>query len=187
MARVLFYIILISTIITLPTTGKCQVLYEVNKSNISFNSDAPKEIISASSNALVGLLDIDKKTFVFKIEMGSFNGFNNPLQREHFKENYMETNLYPTAFFKGKIVDDADLSKDGTYTLRAKGKLNIHGIESERIIKVQVIKSKNEISITSNFSVMLDDHSIKIPRVVFEKLAPEIKVNLLATLTPKKQ
>jgi hypothetical protein len=53
--------------------------------------------------------------------MRSFQGFNSPLQKEHFNENYVESDKFPEASFKGKIIEDQDLTVDGTYELRAKG------------------------------------------------------------------
>ncbi len=53
--------------------------------------------------------------------MESFQGFNSTLQREHFNENYIESDKYPEARFSGKVIEDIDFSKDGTYIIRAKG------------------------------------------------------------------
>ena len=95
------------------------------KGTVSFTSDAPLEIIKASSDKLVGALDTKKKEFYFRVNMSTFYGFNSALQREHFNENYMESHKYPKTTFKGKIIEDIDFTKAGTYNIRAKGKLNI--------------------------------------------------------------
>ena len=165
-----------------PSVVWAQRVYEINNGRISFHSDAPKELISASSGSLRGMIDIERKIFAFKIGIGSFMGFNSPLQREHFNENYMETSLFPEATYAGKIIEDIDLNKDGVYIVRTKGKLKIHGIEQERIIRSTIISKKGKISIESDFVVLLADHNIKIPKVVNNKLAPEISVSVSATL-----
>lgn len=162
-----------------------QTIYMVKTGTINFSSEAPKELISASSKKLKGILDIDKRTFAFRIDIASFSGFNNTLQREHFNENYMESNLFVAATFKGKIIEDIDLRKDGSYSIRTKGKLNIHGIEQERIIKVLVVVKKGKISVKSDFNVSLTDHNIKIPRVMNDKLSPEIQVSVNAGFQPQ--
>jgi hypothetical protein len=162
-----------------------QPVYVVESGNISFHSDAPQELIKASSEEVTGVFDAKNKTFVFRINIISFMGFNSPLQREHFNENYMESNLYPQAIYQGKIIEDIDFSKDGTYNIRSKGKLTIHGIGQERIINASVICKGNSISVRSDFIVPLADHYIKIPRVVYDKLAPDINVSVSVKLTPK--
>jgi polyisoprenoid-binding protein YceI len=159
-------------------------IYEVKTGEVHFFSEAPKELISASSKQIKGALDVKRKTFAFRIDISSFTGFNNALQREHFNENYMESNLYPAATYKGKIIEDVEFNKDGVYEIRTKGKLNIHGIEQERIIKVLLTIRKGKVAITSNFTVMLTDHNIKIPRVVSDKLSPQIKVTVSASMQP---
>ena len=149
---------------------------------ISFRSDAPLELIKAGSEEMKGKLDVARKLFAFTIKINSFKGFNSPLQKEHFNENYMESHVYPDASFSGKIIEDLDLSKDGVYTVRAKGMLSIHGVVQERIIKTEMKVNKGVISVTASFTVLLNDHNIPIPKVVHEKLASEIKVEVKADL-----
>jgi len=182
MVRLCFFLLLLLS--GLYSYGQADI-FEVKSGEIHFFSEAPKELISASSKQLKGILDIRKKTFAFKIDIPSFVGFNNALQRGHFNENYMESNLYQTATYRGKIIEDVEFTKDGVYEVRTKGKLNIHGIEQERIIKVQLSVKKGKMSIKSDFTVMLTDHNIKIPRVVNDKLSPEIKVAVTANLQPQ--
>jgi hypothetical protein len=131
------------------------------------------------------VLDISKNNFSFKVVIRSFEGFNSPLQKEHFNENYLESDKYAEASFKGKIIEDADLTVDGTYEVRAKGNLTIHNVIQERIIKCAVTVKNKIITIHSNFTVLLSDHNIPIPKVVYQKLANEIKVEVTATLEPR--
>jgi hypothetical protein len=160
-------------------------LFHATEGKISFRSEAPMELIRASSNSLVGLMDTVKKNFSFKVPISSFEGFNSRTQREHFNENYMQTEQYPEASFKGKIIEDIDFLKDGTYTVRAKGMLNIHGVEKERILKSELTVKNKIISLRSNFTVLLSDHNIPIPKVVYQKLANEIKVEVNTILQPR--
>ena len=160
-------------------------IYHTTSGRIDFRSDAPLEIIRASSNDLLGVLDISKNNFSFKVVIRSFEGFNSPLQKEHFNENYLESDKYPEASFKGKIIEDADLTVDGTYEVRAKGNLTIHNVMQERIIKCAVTVKNKIITIHSNFTILLSDHNIPIPKVVYQKLANEIKVEVTATLEPR--
>ena len=167
-------------------TGFTQTsIYQTVNGAIDFRSEAPLELINASSDQLIGAIDIDKKNFTFKILMRSFQGFNSPLQKEHFNENYVESDKFPDASFKGKIIEDQDLTVNGTYELRAKGVLTIHGVSQERIIKSYVTVNNNIITLKSSFSVLLSDHNIPIPKVVYQKLANEIKVDVNATLEPR--
>lgn len=156
-------------------------IWKVEQGQIDFTSDAPLELIEASSTKLLGLIDPSEDTYAFAVNLSSFEGFNSPLQRQHFNENYLESTRYPQATFKGRIIEKLNFDQVGTYTIRAKGYLNIHGVEQERIIKSDVSVEKNTVRITSYFSVRLDDHAINIPHIVNQKIAEEIKVTVSAT------
>jgi YceI-like domain len=152
------------------------------KGRVSVRSDAPLELITASSQQLRGIIDPAKNTFAWSVEVKTFEGFNSPLQREHFNENYLESNKYPKATFSGKIIEKVDFQRDGVYTVRAKGTFTIHGVAQERIIKSQITIKKGAARIQSAFTVPLADHQIEIPRVVYQKIAEEITVNVDAEL-----
>lgn len=168
---------------TLFSQGR-KVFFSLNGS-VHFRSDAPQELIKAESKELKGAIETTAKTFSFKIRISSFEGFNSGLQRIHFNENYLESAVYPEASFKGKIIEDIDFTKDGRYEIRAKGILNIHGIDQERIIKSELIIKQGKMYIQSAFTVLLPDHNIPIPRIVKDKLAQEIKVEMRAVLEPR--
>ena len=157
-------------------------IFNITKGNITFSSDAPLELITAASNELKGLMETEKKQFAFSIKVKSFKGFNSGFQRDHFNENYLETDKYPDATFSGKIIEDVDFTKDGVLTVRAKGILTVHGVPKERIIKSDMTIKDGLIFIKANFTVLLADHNIPIPKVVHEKLASEIKVEVNSEL-----
>ncbi|NUN99270.1 MAG: YceI family protein [Saprospiraceae bacterium] len=159
-----------------------QQRYKLSQGKVYFKSDAPLELIEAESTEIKGIIDTDSRSFAFSIPMNSFQGFNSALQREHFNENYMESEKFPNATFSGKIIEQADFTKDGEYTVRAKGKLAIHGIEQERIIKSTVKVANGKIMVASRFTVLLKEHDIDIPRIVFQKIAEEIEVVISVTL-----
>ena len=158
-------------------------IFEARNGNVSFHSNAQHELIYASSDHLTGILDATKKIFSFRISISSFAGFNNSLQQEHFNENYMETSLYPLATFSGKIIEDIDLSKDGDYMVRAKGKFTIHGIEQERIVRSHILIKDGKLYVKSSFDVLLAEYNIKIPRIVSDKLSPVISVSVNCVMT----
>lgn len=161
-------------------------VYVIKSSKIRFKSEAPLETIIAESSELKGMLDLQSKNFAFTVNNESFKGFNSPLQREHFNDNYLDTDKYPVISYTGRIIDEIDFNKPGTYTVRAKGMMNVKGINRERLIKNVVEVKTNSIKITSEFTVLLDDYSIRIPRVVNQKIAPEIQITLSANLEPQK-
>ena len=159
-------------------------LFFTDSGHIKFTSDAPLEFIQASSNELAGILNINDLSFSFTVPMVSFQGFNSALQRTHFNENYIESEKFPNSTFKGKIIEEIDFSSPGTYQIRAKGLLNVHGIDSDRIIRCTITVETGRITVESSFTVPLDEHKIKIPGIVQQKIAEEIDVTIRFEMKP---
>ncbi|MGC4022410.1 MAG: hypothetical protein QM734_10890 [Cyclobacteriaceae bacterium] len=97
----------------------------------------------------------------------------------------MESDKFYDATFSGKIIDPIDFTKDGTYDVRAKGNLVIHGKKQSRIIPSKVQIEKGVMTINSSFNVPLADHDIQVPQIVSEKIATEIIVKLVVSLSQK--
>ena len=162
--------------------GSDSNLFYITSSSVKFRSEAAQEIISAESDKMQGIVDVSRRTFAFSVLCGTFHGFNSSLQREHFNENYMETEKYPTSLFKGKIIEEVDFTKPGIYDVRAKGTIMVHGITQERIIRSKITVKQGWLEVESSFLVLLSDHGIRVPKVVHEKIAEEIKVEIKARL-----
>jgi polyisoprenoid-binding protein YceI len=159
-------------------------MLRLERSSVRFTSNAPLEVIRAATTEMTGLIDTRSGSFAFRIPMRSFQGFNNPLQKEHFHENYMESDKYKFATFQGRIIEDVDFNSPGKVEVRSKGRLNIHGVEQERIINAVIDISASGVVVTSEFAVPLADHDISIPKIVEQKIAREISIILEATFQP---
>lgn len=144
---------------------------------LSFFSEAPIENISAESNTGVSALNLSTKTIYFKVPMRSFK-FKKSLMQEHFNENYMESDKYPFSEFNGKINEQIDLTKEGTYPVTVQGSLNIHGVTKNYTVKAELRVKGGEITATSSFPVKLADHDIKIPRLVIKNIAEIVQVTV---------
>lgn len=156
--------------------------YRCDNGKVFFHSKASLESIEAGSNKLRGAIDPANRTFAWSVETASFKGFNSPLQLEHFNENYLESTKYPRISFTGKIIESTDFHTNGKYSIRAKGKLKIHGVEQERIIRSDMEVSGNKLKVKAEFTVLLADHDIHIPQIVHQKIAEEITVTVDAVL-----
>jgi hypothetical protein len=143
-----------------------------------FKSDAVLEVIKAESKSLRGAVNPLTREVAFSININSFQGFNSSIQRQHFLEDYMEQHNFPTATFIGKLIEDIPFDKPGSYPVRAKGQLTIHGISKERIIRGTITVIPGAAQLATNFSVPLADHGITIPKIVTQKIAEQIDVNI---------
>lgn len=152
--------------------------WQAENGTANIKSDAPLEVIKAESHEVKGVIDPESKSFSFSIRMNSFKGFNSEIQHTHFLENYIEDEKYPRANFKGKLIEEIPFDVPGTYSVRAKGNLEIHGVIKERIIRGTLTIRKDSARVQSTFYVPLADHGISIPKIVMQKIAEQIAVDI---------
>lgn len=152
--------------------------YKTGDGIVEFVSDAPLELISAKSNKLKGILSVNNLEFAFEVAINSFIGFNSPLQNEHFLENYMQADDFPTATFTGSIIEIIDFDKLGLSKVRAKGNFKIHGVEQMMILDINLNIKEDEVIAESEFDILLEDYQIKIPKIVNKKIANSIHITV---------
>ncbi|MBT6439782.1 MAG: YceI family protein [Flavobacteriales bacterium] len=171
------------TILTISVNA--QDLYAVTESEIKFHSDSPLEKIEAINKKTKSFFKISSKTLMFVIPVVSFK-FEKPLMEEHFNENYLETEKFPTAKFSGTINEELDYTKNGTYDASATGKLTIHGVEQERLINGTITVKDSQLIFEGNFQIKLKDHDIDIPSIVIQNIAEVVDVTATLVYEPKK-
>ena len=158
-------------------------IYNIKSMSVTFFSKAPLEDITAINKVSKPILNTATGDVIVKVPIQGFI-FEKALMQEHFNENYMESEKYPDASFKGKITEPIDWKKDGTYKLNIAGKLLVHGVEKDRTLPVVITIKGGEITVESKFTITLKDHNITIPELVFQKIAETVDVTLNATLVP---
>ena len=147
---------------------------------VNIFSSTPLEDIKAQALNAVSVIIPKSHQVVFQIPIKNFV-FSLSLMQEHFNESYLESDKYTTSTFKGNIIENIDFTKDGIYNVNVKGLLNMHGITKERTIKGVVSIKNGKPSINSTFDVACADHGIKIPSIVFKKIAEVIVVTVSGT------
>lgn len=179
-------IVLFIIILLIANTSFAQ-RYLTKTGSISFYSDAPLEKIEAHNHQVNCALDAKSGFFVVKVLMRSFI-FEKALMQEHFNEDYVESDKFPNAFFKGKIINlkDINFSKPGTYPAVIEGQMTIHGITSPVKAKGTFTISKSGILAQSKFPLKLKNYGISIPHVVAGKIAENLEITVDIKLKPLK-
>ena len=173
-----FYILILFVVLWL-RVGAQEILVDKN-GRITFFSSAILEDITATTNSVSSALNIKTNEIAFKVAIKSFE-FRKRLMQEHFNENYMESDKYPHATFAGKINEEVDWGKDGTYEVTAAGNLDIHGVRKFYTTKATIEVKNGTVTAQTKFNVKLEDHNIKIPRVVVRNIAEVVEVTVSST------
>lgn len=151
----------------------------------SFFSSAPMEDIKAETDQALSILDIKTGEIAASMLMRSFN-FKKALMQEHFNENYVESDKYPRATFKGTItnLDQFDVHKDGVYSLNITGQITIHGVTKPLNVKGEAVVDRGAIKAKAVFPLAVKDFDIEIPRLVVMNIAEQVEVTVSFNYTP---
>lgn len=162
-----------------------QDIYVCKNATVSLYSKAPIEDIDARSDKGTSVLNTATGEVAFSVPIRSFK-FDKALMQEHFNENYIESDKYPQATFKGKLTEKPDVTKNGVYPVNASGIFEVHGVKQNRTITGKLTVNNGAISLTSEFMVACKDHKIEIPTLVFKNIAETIRIQVSAAYTPYK-
>lgn len=149
----------------------------------TFEASVPSfEEVKAKNDGVTCIINTKTGEIASQIMVKGFR-FKTALMEEHFNENYIESDKYPKANFKGKIenFDMAKVTADAKeYTI--KGKMELHGKSKDIVIKATIKKVGGGVNLVSNFNVDTDDFGIEIPRVVSKKVSKKVNVTLDYTM-----
>lgn len=174
--------------ILLTTTAlQAQDKYFTKSGKIEFTSKAPLEDIEATNKTATAVLDSRSGEMQFSVQMKGFE-FEKALMQEHFNDNYVESDKYPKAEFKGSITNNSEINytKPGTYTAKVKGKMSLHGVTKDVETTGTIRVTGSGLDATSAFTIQLSDYNIKIPAIVKKKVANNVKITVDTRLEPFK-
>lgn len=163
-----------------PLTLAAQERYMTRTGHIEFHSATPVENIHGDNDKVTSVWDATTGAIEFAVLIKAFT-FEKALMQEHFNENYMESNTFPKALFKGTLkgVSSAQLATAGAYPVTVDGMLTIHGVEKPAKAEGTItVDGKGAIRAESKFQVKPADHDIKIPGAVRKNIAESIAVTV---------
>jgi polyisoprenoid-binding protein YceI len=152
---------------------------------INFDATSPSspERIEGINRSATCVVDTKNGNMQFAVLMKGF-AFEKALMEEHFNENYVESSKFPKAEFKGEIKnsDKVDFTKDGTYTVKVKGKLTMHGESNDVETEAKIIIQNGKINAKADFNVLLSDYKVSIPGLVADKVSKTAKISVSCSL-----
>jgi polyisoprenoid-binding protein YceI len=159
--------------------------YMTKNGFIGFFSHTPMEDIKGDNNQVASVMDITTGEMVFQALVKSFH-FDRALMEEHFNENYMESEKFPKAIFKGKITNltAVNFTKAGIYDVTVEGDLTIHNVTNKVSTKGTLEVVAGGINANAKFKVVPEDYKIEIPGVVREKINKDLEVTVTMKYTP---
>ena len=175
------YLILVFVVLMTFSAGAQK--YITKTGQIKFFSEAPLEKIEAQTRQVKSVLDAATGRFVFQVLLKSFE-FEKALMQEHFNENYVESDKYPSSTFRGKVtnIKDVNFDKDGLYDVFVEGKLTLHGDSCNVKEKGTFEIKQKQVTGKAKFIIKLADYKITIPGAVGNNISKTVEITVDVTL-----
>lgn len=175
----LLALLFVTTLFGALNSINAQGKYIDKKGKINFEaSEKLFEPVKAKNESVTAIINTETSEIASLALMKSFR-FKNSLMEEHFNENYIESELYPKATFKGKLLDFnfSKLTEKGE-KIAVEGTLELRGHKKSISTILDVYKSSDgKIFMKGSFKVTPQDFAIEIPSIVRNKIAKEILVS----------
>jgi polyisoprenoid-binding protein YceI len=162
-----------------------QKFYTKNGS-ISLFSKTPVEDIKADNNQVMSVINTQTGELQFSLLTKGFH-FKKALMEEHFNSDYMESDKFPKATFKGSITDisKVNFAKDGNYTVPVSGDLTIHGVTKKATANSTITIKDGKITGASKFTITVADYGIIIPKIYRDNIAKTIEITVACNYNQK--
>lgn len=180
-------VFLAGSLLLAATMLSAQDKFFTKNGKIVFQSKASLENIEAQNKSVTCVLDSKTGALQFAVLVKAFE-FEKALMQEHFNENYLESHIYPRAEFKGTLVNNSEInySKDGTYPVKVRGKLTLHGETKDVETSGSLLVKGGKIKADALFSVALEDYKVTIPKLVKDNIAKTVSITVDCSLEPLK-
>jgi len=183
----------LALLLAAPAVAERWEIAEDGGSEIVFTSKAPLESFKGRTKQVSGWVDFDPGdlagplSFEVAVDMASFDT-GKKKRNQHMRDNHLETEAYPTAWFRGGSVAGANpvsLAVGGQSHVLLSGSLDLHGVH--RDVSCEAVLSRTAdgtVVIAAAFEVKLSDHDIPRPKFLVMKLADEQQVEVTIALRP---
>ena len=164
---------------------RAQDRYRTDRGEIHFNASTPLEDIDAVNQKASAILVPETGDFAVVLLISEFN-FRRKLMQEHFNENYMESETYPKATFRGRIKElDIQALSAEKKEFPVQGSMTIHGVTREIGTHATFTRQEDYLIMTASLIIAPEDYGIKVPKLVFAKIARKMAVDVSFQLEPQ--
>ncbi len=174
--------LLIYALLLIGPAALAQESFITNRGKVHFNASTPLEDIDATNERVNAILKPGEEAFGAVMLIAEFE-FRRRLMQEHFNENYMESETYPKATFEGRISGLSELGEGDRRNLPVSGSLTIHGVTRPLETSAEVTRTSVGYELHSAFTVRPEDHEVEVPKLLFNKIAEEVAVDVTLSLT----
>lgn len=124
----------------------------------------------------------DGTELYFEVDLASLDtGIK--LRNRHMRDNYLEVREHPYATLEGRLGSVQEMG-DGEFRVALVGTFTIHGVSQRASVACEASEEGAGYRVRCTWELLLSDYEIEIPKVMFMKLANEIRMELDFVLEP---
>lgn len=154
--------------------------YITRSGNVSFFSHTAMEDIKALNTEAVSVLNSTTGDVEFKVAIKSFH-FAKFAMEEHFNdENYMESDKFSKASFKGKItnISDVNFGKSGTYNVSVTGNLTLKDVTKSITVPGTLTIKDGKVIAETTFKVKRKEYNVIGQSFAQSKISDDIEISI---------
>lgn len=174
-------LILLACTVALAASGTEYRIDTSKKNTVTFISKAPLEDFQGVTHDIDGYLTHEadslttKSEVYFEVDLRTLDtGIG--LRNRHMRENYLETDKFPMAKYKGRIVKAVPQGQSVNVTVE--GRMFIHGVTQPLTVQGRMFPETNGYRVQAATAVKLTDYNIPIPKLMFMKISEDIRLTL---------
>ena len=143
---------------------EAQKTYGTRNGQIVFQSPSDEDV-KAINNEVSSRLQ-DNGALSFSLLIKGFK-FKMAEMQDHFNTQYLQSNQFPRADFKGTITNIASVhfAKDGNYPVQVKGDLTLHGVTRPVSANGTIQIANGKPVAKASFSIAIKDFGVNAPDV----------------------
>ncbi|WP_298298516.1 YceI family protein [Hydrotalea sp.] len=143
---------------------QAQKFYATRNGQISFVATNDDDVSAVNNEVASRITSNGNLTFSLLIKSFFFQYAE---MQDHFNSDYLQSNTYPRADFKGAItnIQSVNFSKNGKYPVTAHGNLTLHGVTKAITVPGTIEVAGNKIIAKAKFTLLLSDFNIHADRI----------------------
>lgn len=154
-----FVLFFFFSLIFLVNHTEAQKIFGTRNGKVAFISPSDEDVKAANNEVTSRIADNGQLTFSLLIKGFKFRYAE---MQDHFNDQYLQSNLFPRAGFKGNIMNlkDVNFSKDGSYKVSVQGDLTMHGVTKNITVNGTLEIKAGKPAANCQFTIVMKDFKV---------------------------
>lgn len=169
------YITLLIFFLSIPFLDAQLIQFDHGK--VEFHTSSIMSDIEAVSDEITASVDLESGLVDIRIPISSFE-FEYDMMKDHFNEDYLESDVYPDATFEGK-VNQALGDIESALEVDVTGDLIIHGVKKKISVTATISEKDGFTRVKCVFPIVFKDFNVDEPSILSKSVAKDVELKAI--------